>query len=1023
MKCILAALAACAITALPCIASPVPVDPALLAGLHWRAIGPAMFAGRVTDIAGVSGDPYTLYVAHASAGLFKSTNGGITWESIFNDGNTLSIGAIALAPDNPNVIYVGTGEGFPRNSASFGDGMYKSTDGGKTWKHIGLNDTERFARIVVSSTDPSVVFAAAMGHEWAPNQERGLYRSSDGGETWHRVLYVNDTTGAGDVCLDPQDPRIVYAGMYDYLRQPWHFRSGGPGSGLYRSSDGGETWAKLTDPKLNNGLPAEGPIGRIGIAVSPSNPAIVYATIETRHPGVLWRSDDRGLHWRVVNSDRAINFRPFYFSRVTVDPADPDRVYSVSRSLFISRDGGHTFREVRYYSMFGDNHVTWVDPKNPNRVLAGSDGGAWQSTDRGEHWEPFNNIPMAQAYHVGLDMEDPYWVMGGFQDHEIWRGPNERWNEVGVRNGDWRRMRGHADGMYAIPDPRDPNIIYYNGETGDITRFDARTQEERYIQPYPIGGVGYGANLQKYRFNWNSPIHMSRENPEVVYFGGNVLFKTTNGGQTWTVISPDLTTNDLAKQKLSGGPINPDNTHAEYYCTITSIAESPQDSKVIWAGTDDGNVQVTRDGGAHWTNVIGNIHGAPASGWVTSIHSSFKSAGTAYVAIDQHRMNDFHPHAFMTSDYGETWKDISRGLNGYVHVIMEDPKEPSLLYAGTELGIFISLDRGDDWTDFRLGLPRLPVRDMEVHPRDNDLVIATHARGFYVLDDITQLQQLARAISRRVTLFKPMQATRYIPVSDVSSLGDRVWVAKNKPYGAIISYYLATQSHERAQLTILDSRGRTIRVLPGPATAGINRAVWDLRQAGCPGVSPKEVHGPGISEGPRVMPGAYAVQLRALGETTSQQFTVRVDPRVHVSSDDLARYEREMTQITQMQCSVDSALQQIGSINRQLSQKHKLPGQTQEVADRLRAELNAIKVELSPNPRDPEHLNLKSKIDALSTEIQAYTGRPTDAQVQWTGIFDEQLQPLLRRLNATVHENLTKINDELRASGVPAITP
>lgn len=460
------------------------VAPELLGGLVWRSIGPAVFGGRITDVAGVPGDPNILYVAHAAGGLFKSTNGGITFESIFNDGTTLSIGAIALAPNNPEVIYVGTGEGTARNSVSFGDGIYKSVDGGRTWKNLGLRDTERFSRIVVNPLNPEIVYAAAMGHEWAPNKERGVYRSNDGGITWKNILFTNETSGACDICFDSKNPNIIYAGMYDYLRQPWHFRSGGPGSGLYRTSDGGDTWQKLTDPSLRNGLPGRGLVGRIGLAVSLSNPKVVYAMIESEEEGELWRSEDRGFTWKMVSDDRNINYRPFYFSVIRVDPADENRVYALCRSLFISTDGGKNFAETgSYWKLFGDHHALWIDPANPLRVLNGSDGGFHISNDRGMTWDFVNILPLAQPYHVGVDMAEPYNVLGGFQDHEVWRGPNEKWNVSGVKGGDWTRFRGHGDGMWILADPRDPNIIYYDCENGDFTRFDLRTGRSATANP------------------------------------------------------------------------------------------------------------------------------------------------------------------------------------------------------------------------------------------------------------------------------------------------------------------------------------------------------------------------------------------------------------------------------------------------------------------------------------------------------------------------------------------------------------
>jgi photosystem II stability/assembly factor-like uncharacterized protein len=949
------------------------IDPALLAGLKWRHIGPAMFSSRVDDVAGVPGNPNILFAANSTGGLWKSTNGGITFESVFNDGGTLSVGAVALSPDNPDVIYIGTGEGFPRNSISYGDGLYKSTDGGKTWKNMGLRESQRFSRIVVNPKNPNIVFAAAMGDAFGPNQERGLYRSDDAGATWKRVLYVNDSTGASDVAIDPQDPNIVYAGMYQYVRKPWTFISGGPGSGFYRSSDGGQTWTKLTDPKLNNGLPGAKLIGRIGVSICASNPNVVYALIEAQEPGVLWRSSDRGIHWTLVNSSRQINNRPFYYTQVRVDPNNENRVFTMAGSFNYSSDGGRTFGPIRGAQMFGDHHALWIDPKNSDRMLCGTDGGFFISNDAGRHWAFINNMPVAQPYHVGVDMADPYNVMGGFQDHEIWVGPNEKWNQVGVREGDWYRLRNMADGMYALADPRDPNIIYYNGHFGDITRLDRRNNEEQFIQPYPPGPAGGGADVEKYRFNWNSPIHMSPANPDVVYYGGNVVFKTTDGGRNWTAISPDLTTNDKEKQRSSGGPITEDNTRAEFYCTIVSIAESPRDPQVIWAGTDDGNLQITRDGGAHWTNVAKNLPGALVAPWFKSVQASWKDAGTAYVAVDQHFSDDFRPHAYVTTDYGRTWRDISAGLGSYVHIVMEDPKEPNLLYAGTELGIFASFDRGETWTDLRLGEPHISVVDMKVHPRDNDLIIASHAGGFYILDDITPLQELARAAAKKVALFKPMRATRYVPASDVSELGNNQWVAPNKPYGAIISYYLASAVNG-VELTILDSAGKTLQTLRGPGNAGVNRAVWNLRENVCTvEAAPGGRGGRGGrgGDGPRVMPGEYRVRLSALGETVEQTFTVRLDPRIQASAEDLAIYDREMRKLYGTQCSITQATARIRGAE-------------------ANPALSAINDDLA---------QVQRRLTWLVQQVGNRTGRPTTAQIEWIGIYDQQVRDAVAKLD------------------------
>ena len=1036
-------------------------DDAVLSGLSWREIGPAMFSGRVSDVAGIPGNRNILYVGSSSSGLFKSTNGGTTFEPIFEDGGTLSIGAIAVRPDDPDVVYVGTGEGAVRNSISIGDGIYRSTDGGATWAHLGLSDTERFSRIVIHPRNPRIVFAAAMGHAWGPNEERGLFRSSDAGDTWERVLYMNETTGASDVAIDPLNPDIVYAGMYDYLRRPWHFRSGGPGSGLFRSTDGGDSWARLTDPALANGLPGTGVIGRVGVSVHAADPNRAYALIESQEEGELWRSDDRGITWRMVSAERRLNNRPFYYTQVRADPVDPDRVYTLAGQFSVSTDGGLTFGG-HGGSMFGDHHALWIDPTDPARLLSGTDGGFWISNDFGENWDFLNNMPMAQAYHLGLDMAEPYNVLGGFQDHEIWRGPNEKWNRVGVREGDWVRLRYMADGMYTIADPRDPEIIYYNGHFGDITRIDMRTREERYIQPYPPGPAGGGAELEEYRFNWNSPIHMSPSDPDVIYYGGNVLFRTRDGGESWDIISPDLTTDDPGKQRLSGGPISPDNTRAEYHSTILSISESALDPEVIWVGTDDGNVQVTRDGGESWTNVAPNIGGAPSNGWVGSIQASHSVPGRAYVAIDQHRMDDFESYIFVTGDFGATWRRISDGLRSYVHVVDEDLRAPNLLYAGTELGVFASFDGGNRWVDLRLGLPPVAVRDLELHPRDNDLVIATHSRGFYVLDDVTALQRLAEAGGAaaeaegmaeaaaegmaeaedvaeaergglgRLELFDPMPAVRYTRAADVSTLGNRVWVAPNQPYGALLTYWVDPEWNPggRVRVDVTDEDGRLVRSLTGPAEPGLNRVAWNLAErSAC--LAEGEDAAPGAAGGDggrggrgggtwvRAIPGTYSVRLTLDDETSERPVVVRLDPRVDASAADMEEWYRAATVIERAECTVRDALARLRPLDARLEEVE------QTSADAaIRAEAAAVRAALRPillgfagDVRDPGHVNLAGRLNWFTIQVGNYSGRPTAAQWEWIERYAAQVEEYSAMLEPTLEGPVAELERKLGDGG------
>jgi hypothetical protein len=704
----------------------------------------------------------------------------------------------------------------------------------------------------------------------------------------------------------------------------------------------------------------------------------------------------------------------------------------MSGSFNMSTDGGRTFGPSGG-SMFGDHHALWIDPANPKRLLCGTDGGFFISNDYGRNWDFMNNMPMAQAYHVGVDMAEPYNVLGGFQDHEIWRGPNEKWNQVGVREGDWVRLRYMADGMYALADPRDPNLVYYNGHFGDITRVDMRTREERYIQPYPPGPAGGGANVEQYRFNWNSPVHMSPTNPDVLYYGGNVLFRTANRGETWQIVSPDLTTNDPAKQKPSGGEISSDNTRAEFHCTIISIAESPKDPAVVWAGTDDGNVQVTRDGGKSWTNVAPNISGAPKFSWVSSISASHVDPGTAYVTVDQHRLNDFASYVFATRDYGRTWRRISSGLRGYAHVVLEDPKSPSLLYAGTEVGVFASFDTGATWTDLRLGLPPLAVVDMKVHPRDNDLVIGTHARGFYVLDDVTPLQEVARAgvgTLTRPVLFKAIPPVRYIPASDTSTLGDRVWVARNQPYGAILNYYLPQAS--TAEIVVLDATGRTLATINGPGTAGLNRAVWNLSEPSSCGPSPLAGgRGRGRGRGGRggggtwvrAIPGTYTVRLTALAQTVEQPLTVRMDPRVSASHEDMQVWHREARRIEQTDCSLDRAVAEYAALDQQLTQ---LESKTPDAG--IKSALSTVRIELRPvvlglrgDPQDPGHLNLPGRLNWLTIQVGNYSGRPTAAQSEWIAKYGAQTETLLKQFETIKTGSLAQLNARLKAAGLAEI--
>jgi photosystem II stability/assembly factor-like uncharacterized protein len=798
--------------------------------LGWRSIGPTNEAGRVSVVVGVPGDYKTFYVAGANGGIFKTSNAGVTWAPIFDDQPSVSIGAIAVAPSDPNVLWVGTGEGNPRNNASFGTGVYRSVDGGRHWTFVGLGDTDKIPRIVVDDRNPDVAYVCALGHEWGPNAERGVFKTTDAGKTWRKVLFRNTLTGCSDIAVDPRNSNVVYAGMYTLLRRAWHLESGGGETAVYKSVDGGQSWRRLT-----KGLPTE-PMDRIGIAVSYSDPDVVYVVSETKTQGELWRSSDAGESFTTVSRDPNINFRPFYYADIRVDTKDPNRVYALSGSLMMSEDGGRTFRRIAQ-GVHGDHQALWIDPTDPARVLSGSDGGFQVSYDRAATFEVLNTVPFTQFYHVAFDLQKPYRICGGLQDNYHWCGPTNSLTRPGIRKRDWISLGG-GDGFFAVPDLTRPWLVYYASQGGMIQSVDTRTGMQRSIHPDPntIGSAGDAIFNHKYRFNWNSPIVTDPFDSTTVYFGGNVVFRTTTDGQTWDVISPDVTKNDKSKQQSSGGPVVVDNTAAEFHNTLLTIAPSRVQKGVIWVGADDGNVQLTRDGGKTWTNVTPNIAaaGLGADAWVSTIDASPSDAGTAYVAADHHQDDDYAPYVYMTTDFGQTWRRVSGDLpKGWVHVVREDPKNRSLLYAGTEVGIFASWDRGAHWTSIRGELPPVPVRDLFVHPRDNDLVIATHGRGAYVLDDATPLQTLPTArTATAATLFDVRPAVRYEIWQNDASIGLKDWVGDNPPYGAIVSYWLP-DSVASARVEVRDAQGAVVRTLrDAPRAAGMNRVAWDLRYEG-----------------------------------------------------------------------------------------------------------------------------------------------------------------------------------------------
>jgi photosystem II stability/assembly factor-like uncharacterized protein len=1006
--------------AAPGQAAPAPAalapEAEAIKGLKWRAIGPTNNAGRVSEIVGVPGDPSTFYVGGAAGGLFKTTNGGVTWKAIFDDQPNVSIGAVAIAPSDPNVLYVGTGEGNPRNSASFGEGMFKSVDGGDHWTRIGLEDTGKIARVVVDPKNPDVVYVAALGHTWGPSEQRGLFKTTDGGRTWTKILYKNDLTGCSDVAIDPTNANIVYAGMYTHRRWAWYFESGGGETAVYKSVDGGATWTRLSGPENTRGLP-KGPMDRIGIAVARSNPGIVYVISETKDEGMLWRSEDAGATWRTVNRDPNINFRPFYYSDIRVDPVDPNTVYSLSGSLLKSEDGGRTFQRIAN-SVHGDHQALWIDPLNRNRILNGSDGGFHVSYDGGKTWDVLNNIAFTQFYHVNYDMQTPYHVCGGLQDNGTWCGPSQSLNGEGMRKIDWFTVGG-GDGFWAVPDLARPHLVYNNLQGGVISLTDTRTGLSWPINPYPagIGSSGQWMAPQKYRFNWNAPIALSPQDPQTVYYGGNVLFKTTNFGRSWEVISPDLTTNDKEKQKSSGGPIVTDNTAAEFHCTIISIAPSPVDPNVIWVGTDDGNVQVTRDGGKTWTNTAGNLKGIAPNAWISTVEASPHDAATAFVAASHWQTNaDYAPYFFKTTDFGRTWTKITNGMRprGWSHVIRQDPKNPNVLYAGTENDVYASWDGGSRWVSIRNGLPPVPVRDLLIHPREHDVILATHGRGMFILDDARPIAQLAEAMKQDAYLFDIRPAIRWVYFNRDGNLGDREWTVDNPEMGAYINLYLKQTPKDPLTITIADKAGRTVRTLRNvKAEAGITRVVWDLRHDN-PVPPPRPRPGqqnpfadipPQIARrfgfgsfGPAVLPGEYTVKVAVGGRELSKTVTVTLDPRVEVS-------EAELTE--QLEAAF-TMLRMAGRVNQIIERTNDLIDQLQGLHDQLTS--------AAPRPTTPTAAGAGH--DGGAAETQAAAGGSTlaaDVKAAIDSLKKWRDEDLARPLPGLGYRQYPRLRDEVQS--------
>jgi photosystem II stability/assembly factor-like uncharacterized protein len=895
-------------------------------------------SGRIADIEALESNPNIVYVAATAGGVWKSVNGGLTFEPIFDDQPVHAVGSIEVFQASPDIVWVGTGEGNPRNSVSgTGWGVFKSMDAGRSWTHLGLENTERIHRIALHPSNPDVAYVGAMGSMWKPNPERGLFKTEDGGATWRKILYVNENTGVGDMEMDPTNPNKLIVAMWDYQRWPWFFRSGGPGSGLYLTVDGGRNWKRLTEA---DGLPA-GDLGRIGLAIAPSDPNIVYALVEARE-NALYKSEDGGFTWSKMDSEGNIGNRPFYYFDLRVDPQDANRVYSLHSQVTLSTDGGRSFETlVGWGSAHPDHHAMWINPNDPTHIYEGNDGGVYVSNDHGRTWRFATHLPLAQFYHINVDMATPYNVYGGLQDNGSWRGPGYVWENGGIRNHHWDEV-AFGDGFATLAHPEDPLVGYAMSQEGFIIRWDLRTGERKDIRPDSPEPFDL-------RFNWNAGIAQDPFDANTIYYGSQFLHKSTDRGDAWEIISPDLTTNnpEWQKQRESGG-LTYDVTGAENFTTIMTIAPSPLQQGVIWVGTDDGRVHVTQDGGASWTSLEERARGVPANTWVPHIEPSKYDAGTAYVVFDNHRRGDFTPYAFAVTEYGRRWRSIvTEDIWGYALVIEQDPVKEDLLFLGTEFGLYVTLDGGGSWMKWEHGFPTASAMALIVHPREHDLVIGTHGRSVYIIDDIRPLRTVSAAtLAEPVHLFEIPDAQQYMVKQTGASRfpGDGEFRGENRPYGALITFSLNIDGlphpneeidrerraaergaeaeegeargrpdrGEQVTIEISDGDGEVIRSFERPATLGVNRVVWSLERDGFkrPGAGEESFFFGG--GGPDVLPGTYGVTVKYGDHEASGSVTVLPDPRYDLMQADRRAKFDMVNHAGALQETIAEAIERIG---------------------------------------------------------------------------------------------------------------
>ncbi len=1020
-------------------------DAKLMEGMKYRLVGPYR-GGRSLTAVGVPSDPNTYYFGAVSGGIWKSVNGGNTWTPLFEKQSVSSIGSIAVADSDPNVVYAGTGEACIRGNISYGDGVYKSTDAGKTWTNVGLQDTRHIGRVIIHPRNADIVYVAALGHAYGANTERGVFRTTDGGKHWEKVFYLNDKTGAIDITFVPSNPHILFAAMWEAGRTPWSLTSGGPGSGLYKSVDSGTTWKKIE----GNGWPS-GVLGRIGVSVSGDNPERVYVILEAADEvGGMYRSDDGGQHWTQTTSDHRLRHRPWYYTHVTADPRNADTVYVMNTSLYLSIDGGKTWTPIGNLP-HGDHHGLWIDPNNSKHMVNANDGGATITVDGGNTWTRQDTQPTAQFYHVSTDDEFPYHLFGAQQDNSTIRIVS-RSNRGIIGAPEWEAVGGGEAG-YVTMDPTDPNIVYAGDYWGILTRHDRRTGQSQNVQVWPDDADGHYASELKYRFNWTEPIYISKHDPKKLYYAGNVLFLSTDAGKHWTPISPDLTRNDKSKQGFSGGPITGENISVEYYDVIFTFAESPMQKDLLWAGTDDGLVQISRDGGKNWSNVTPKE--LPEWSMISILDASPHDPASAYIAVDRHKWDDARAYIYKTHDYGKTWTRINAGIpdGAYVHAVREDPARKGLLFAGTEIGIFVSFDDGARWQPLQLNLPTTPIHDLMV--KGDDLAVATHGRSFWILDDISPLRQMSDEIARAdAHLFHPAMAYRHRPERSRPGPSD----ASNPPEGTILDYYLRADQKQEITLEILDGQQKVIRKyssiekkvegkpLPErpesrdappaqlPVSAGMHRFVWDLRYD-MPELVPSSVWDMGAPVAPMAVPGNYVARLTVEGKSYTAPIEVKLDPRVKTPPKDLDEQLALHLKVREL----------FGSLHRTVLDMRSLRGQVTALRKRFATSGDAngkaiadaateIDRKMSPveaalfevravSSQDmcnfPTTLN--NKIAWLNNSVDSADAAPTQAEYDFFAEKQKEVAAQLSAWREIVSRDVAALNDLMRRENIPAL--